>query len=137
MLQKAPSISHKLALSKFSYATTSYGYNGPIPWTHLMTDTGLFVLFEIFQRYKSSQASSQANSFKIIHDPEVLVSTRDPDWESVNMRRKISTWMPWDQLLSKLKLKPPSPAFYMKLLLSASLFSALASQCDIRLIETR
>ncbi|KAK5946066.1 hypothetical protein PMZ80_000205 [Knufia obscura] len=71
MLQLLPPTRVTMALTKFSAATTSNGYPGPIPWTHIISENGLFAMFEIPSSQNMSQTSESAR-FKIINDPEVL-----------------------------------------------------------------
>lgn len=71
MLQILPPTQLTMALTKFSSATTSQGYPGPIPWTHIISETGLFAVFEFPVPQTMSQGSGSAR-FKIINEPEIL-----------------------------------------------------------------
>jgi len=79
MLQMLPQARSTMALTKFSAATTSSKYSGPIPWSHVISENSLFTVFEFPSSGTMSQASGSAR-FKIINDPEVLVirSQRHP-----------------------------------------------------------
>ncbi|KAK5089713.1 hypothetical protein LTR70_007551 [Exophiala xenobiotica] len=72
MLQMLPPTQLTMALSKFSSATTSQGYPGPIPWTHIIRETGLFAIFE-FPASQSVSQGSESTRFKIVNEPEILV----------------------------------------------------------------
>jgi len=72
MLQMLPPTRLTMALTKFSSATTSQGYPGPIPWTHIISETGLFAVFEFPASQTMSQGSGSAR-FKIVSEPEILV----------------------------------------------------------------
>jgi len=72
MLQMLPLARSTMALTKFSAATTSSGYSGPIPWSHIISENGLSAMFEFPSSDTISQFSESAR-FKIINDPEVLV----------------------------------------------------------------
>lgn len=91
MLDAHSKSQHVFKLSKFSYATTSQGYNGPIPWTHLMSDTGLFAVFEASSTQDTSQGSPSVNTFKVLHEPQILVSHLCVAEVRTDMCRRTST----------------------------------------------
>lgn len=76
LLQMVQTPQRTMALTKFSAATTSNGYNGPIPWTHIMNEPGLLVKFDVYEPESFSQASSHFQRLIISCEPEVLVSWR-------------------------------------------------------------
>jgi hypothetical protein len=81
-----------MALTKFSAATTSHGYPGPIPWSHVISENGLFAMFE----FPSSQSISQTREsarFKIVNDPDVLVKYSRAIEDVTHFGRKISISM--------------------------------------------
>ena len=73
MLQLAPITQLTMALTKFSAATTTNGYRGPIPWTHIMNDSGLLAVFEFHTSQSQTISNSQSARFKVVNDPETLV----------------------------------------------------------------
>lgn len=62
-----------VALAKFSFATTSYDYTRPLPWTHLLSDNGLLAIFELSSSQISVSSQTQNHRFKILNHSELLV----------------------------------------------------------------
>lgn len=61
-----------MGLAKFSFATTSYGYTAPIPWTHLMSDNHLVAKFELSQSQNLPGSQVRNHRFKIVNGQELL-----------------------------------------------------------------
>jgi len=74
MLQMLQMPQRIMALTKFSAATTSNGYNGPIPWTHIMNEPSLSVSFDVYESRSFSQSLLHFQRLKVSHAVEVLVS---------------------------------------------------------------
>lgn len=62
-----------LALAKFSFATTSPRYTAPIPWTHLISDNNLVVVFEFSSSQICHRSQGPNHRFKILNGQELLV----------------------------------------------------------------
>lgn len=92
-MQILPPTQLTMPLMKFSAATTSHGYSGPIPWTHIISENGLFAMFEFSSSQNMSQATESAR-FKVVNDPEVLARCCAHIFRtSTNHGRRISTLM--------------------------------------------
>lgn len=72
-LQLAPQPQLRLPLTKFSSATTSRGYGGPIPWSHLTDEDTLFATFECPSPGDVLAGVSHTYRFQVLNEPEVLV----------------------------------------------------------------
>lgn len=61
-----------LAVKKFSSATTSDGYPGRIPWSHLTGDA-LFASFSVASSQSNSGTITHDYRFKVVDEPQILV----------------------------------------------------------------
>lgn len=72
-LQLASLTQHRMRLTKFSFATTSEVYHGPIPWQHLTSEWPLSAIFELSVSQDTIPKSSEGPRFRILNDRNVLV----------------------------------------------------------------
>lgn len=96
ILQTSSQIQFRMPLSKFSSATTSHGYGGPIPWTHLTSENALYATFETPPPGSYSTMVPYLYRFKVSNNPDVLVMVCVEQGDrSADSSRRISTLMPW------------------------------------------
>lgn len=80
-----------LTLAKFSFATTSYEYALPLPWTHLMSENNLLAIFELCSSQISVGSQIQNHRFKILNNSEILVRNIWSEDVITDIIRRIST----------------------------------------------
>ena len=63
-----------LELAKYSYATVPMNSVAPVPWIHIANTSSLLAYFETRRTSTPNGAIEERSVFKVLKDPEVMVS---------------------------------------------------------------
>jgi hypothetical protein len=61
-------------LVKFSHATVPLGSVAPVPWVHISSKRELFASFDTVTSRDSTGISEERRKFRILRDPEIMVT---------------------------------------------------------------
>jgi hypothetical protein len=101
-----------LPLVKLSQALVVQNSNGPLPWTHLLSQGDLFAVFETTRTLNSDGSTTDSRRFKVLQDPNIIVCllTLVPFHLWLTSVRRILISMHWqpnlDELLTPQEMPP-------------------------------